>query len=207
MNTDPTAVGFDRLRANYQEAFLLGANVLRLSQEISVASSAALQAANPALADTDLGVSWPLANQFSMLRMIADLTIGSIRSHGVPREEQTSPYVAELLTRDSYRDDELIAAYGTHQPRRQFVLDMVRWADGMAKGLWPVLVDMQMYEGHRIKVRVHEGSESNKAKMIGNGNLITDEEIATGASRDVWVSDRVVISGNEELGRSIEAAQ
>lgn len=197
--------GFDQLAATLEQAQLLGQHVLEVAQNISDASLAALEKANPAIIDTPLAQEWPLAYKFGMLQLVGSQAVTLVKKVGQPFVYADSPLIAMPLTRDKYNDHDLERAYTGPDKREAFAQDMVKWAAELSAAGWPVIADVNIPEDDKITVHIYQDDEETRSRVTANS--ATTHNPAEEVPHDVWVSERVVISGNEVLGAKLQATQ
>lgn len=106
------------------------------------------------------------------------------------------------LSSSKHGAGQLEEAYGSEDdPRLAFMSDLAQWAEAMSQQGWPTFVRVELGQEDRTEVAVYEGRDETRDYLHATTLLsnISDEELAEGARPRVWVSERVVVGGNEAL--------
>ncbi|HEX5456026.1 MAG TPA: hypothetical protein VFW77_01535 [Candidatus Saccharimonadales bacterium] len=212
---DPQPTGYERFGLVFERATALGVEISTIGQDLSTASRESLEEVNSSISGTDVGIDWPLVHDFSINQFLKSKTEQRLRNCGAvslvgvsPEEAKTGEIKVKNPLMDSkYYDFALEQAYGKESPRRDFIRDLIAWAEGMEQRGWPTFVRIDLGGRNRVEVDLYEGNEQVKAYLQATVDRTEAEESPEDYPPVTWVSERVLVRGDEELAASLTEQQ
>lgn len=203
--------GYERFEAMLEGAEALGSDISEIANDLGSASRQALEASYSGAPDADLKIFWPLKQDANISQLLEARAKQRFRNFGLPALSgaEGEVKIGDTKVVDSFMSDKhynhvLEEAYGSGSPRKDFIKDLIRWAEEMGQRDWSTLVRVDLNERHRVTVSLYEDQEPAREYLQArtDGTGISEEEFAGGHRPDVWVSDRVLVGGDQELAVS-----
>ncbi|MEX2014936.1 MAG: hypothetical protein WD885_03285 [Candidatus Saccharimonadales bacterium] len=206
---DDKPEGYERFEAVVEKAEALGAEISTIADDLGSASRDSLKAAYTGAEGADLQIFWPIKTKADISQLLKAQAEQRFRGYGlqaltgVGGEEIKigDTRVVNPFMSNKYYNHALEEAYGSENPREDFINDLAKWAEEMEQRGWPTLVRVDLNERHRLEVSLYEDQQPARdyLQARADGAGITEDEAADGHRPDVWASERVLIGGDEAL--------